>query len=919
MSKGLTVVRAGAAAGLVAFTLSGIAGSAHASIQSGNIDLATDTDILRIDGAFSSTDPYPGGAGYSVADAGDVNGDSIGDLIIGAPNTNHPRSVEDKVVELQDLPSTPITNTGQSGNGSGLSRVHGGPKSGSSYVVFGGSSLPPKIDLLNLADVGRLGGVPGFRIDGAYAYDLSGHSVEGAGDINNDGLDDLIVGAPGAGYNDRSDSGSAYIVFGKDGDTDPVDLAEIGGSGNSKGFRIDGTETSSWTGYSVAGVGDVGGDRCADVIVGAPWESSLGGSAYVVFGDCSSNPSSPSNVDLASLGSRGFRINKPGYIGSGDMVGWSVAGAGDINADGKADVVVGSSNDNNNGRLRSGTAYVIFGISSPSPADVDLTRLNDRGFRIDGAKGRRTAPDAPECDRQPTDPPRPIPDYCNNGDKAGNAVAAAGDVNGDGVADVIVGAPRVDVVDPDNNVVLEENIGAAYVIFGSHFPTDVDLASLNSSDGLRIFGDKPGGQVGFSVGGTGDIDGDGRDDVIVGAPWSGSASQGSAYVVYGKPSTDAIDLASLGTDDGFSIKGAVGQDTAGRSVAGAGDVNGDGALDVILGAPFADNNARTDSGSAYVIYGEPIESPKTPGSSPFIAGQPASCAKVLYENRLRVPREIRLSDLIKGKGVKVYASASEASSGYVKIEINGREARQFKIYRKTSKIKRKLFVRTNVEVGTEPKAVYLKAKGKEARLIRKALRLKRAPKRTKLKLSLDTHAVAKRSLERLNTQTIRALRRGKVKRTDTYRKIRQVLDKTGCGQPLKASIKGPRETKLTVLTSKKAKRGRGTKVTVECSEDCTARIGYRLWGRYEIGLKFRKKGQKMNRLLFERKVKLKGGKPQTLKLGGVVSKKLRKLLVRGAKKKRYDRIKMKYVIEGRSSDNRSAAGSGTSRVLLRFK
>ena len=301
-------------------------------------------------------------------------------------------------------------------------------------------------------------------------------------------------------------------------------------------------------------------------------------------------------------------------------------------------------------------------------------------------------------------------------------------------------------------------------------------------------------------------------------------------------------------------------------------------------------------------------------------GQPSSCGKVLYENKLRVSREIRLSDLIKRKGVKVYASASEASTGSIKIEINGRQARQFKIYRKNSKIKSKLFARTKIKISTKEKGIYLKAKGKEARLIRKALRLKRAPKRTKLKVSLVSQATANKRLKRLNTQTIRALRKGKVKRTDTYKKIRQVLDKTGCGQPLKASIKGSRQTKLTVLTSKRANRGRGTKVTVECSEDCTAKIGYRLWGRYEIGLKFRKKGQKMNRLLFQRNVKLKAGKPRTFKLGGVVSKKLRKLLVRGAKKKRYDRIKMKYVIEGRRTyDNGSGAGSGTSRVMLRFK
>ncbi len=113
--------------------------------------------------------------------------------------------------------------------------------------------------------------------------------------------------------------------------------------------------------------------------------------------------------------------------------------------------------------------------------------------------------------------------------------------------------------------------------------------------------------------------------------------------------------------------------------------------------------------------------------------------------------------------------------------------------------------------------------------------------------------------------------------------------------------------------------GKGTKVTVSCSEDCTATVGYRLWSRYEIGLKFRKKGQKMNRLLSIRKVKLKGGQEKTLKLKGAVSKKLRKLLVRGAKKQRYKRVKLKYVIEARTADGRSGAGSGTSRVLLKFK
>lgn len=309
----------------------------------------------------------------------------------------------------------------------------------------------------------------------------------------------------------------------------------------------------------------------------------------------------------------------------------------------------------------------------------------------------------------------------------------------------------------------------------------------------------------------------------------------------------------------------------------------------------------------------------TPTPSPTIFGQPAQCAKVLYENKLEVPREVLLSDLVKGKGVKVKVSASQKSSGTVKVEITGRKARYFKIYSKSSRKKNKVLASKKVNVSTNPKSVRLLVKGRTRSLIKRALRLKKVPKRTKLKVSLTSRATANKGLKRLNTQTVRALRRGKVKRADTYTKIRQVVDRSLCGTPLKAKIKGPKDTKLTALTTRKSKKGKGTKVTVSCSEDCTATVGYRLWGRYEIGLKFRKKGQKMNRLLSSRKVKLKAGQERTLSLKGMSSKKLRKLLVRGANKKRYKRIKVKYVIEARASGDKSAAGSGTSRVLLRFR
>ncbi len=297
---------------------------------------------------------------------------------------------------------------------------------------------------------------------------------------------------------------------------------------------------------------------------------------------------------------------------------------------------------------------------------------------------------------------------------------------------------------------------------------------------------------------------------------------------------------------------------------------------------------------------------------------PERCERVLYENELEVPREVRLADLVNGKGIKVKASASKPSSGTVKVEITGRNARHFKLYKKTSSQKNKLLASAKVQVGSTPKEISLSANSKARKLIKRALRLKRAPKRTKLKVSLVSTADSSKSLKRLNAQTVRALRKGSLRRTDSYKKVRQVIDYSLCGTPLKAKIEGPSETKLSSLATKRAKRGRGIKVQVSCSEDCTALVGLRMWGRYEIGLKFRKTGQTKNRWLSSRTVKLRGGEAKTLTLKGVSSKKLRKLLVRGASNKRYDRVKVKYLIEARTEDGKSGADEKTARVKLRF-
>ncbi|MGB1035280.1 MAG: integrin alpha, partial [Primorskyibacter sp.] len=175
-------------------------------------------------------------------------------------------------------------------------------------------------------------------------------------------------------------------------------------------------------------------------------------------------------------------------------------------------------------------------------------------------------------------------------------VSAAGDVNGDGFDDLIVGAPRNDDAG--------SNAGAAYVIFGGATPGDIDLSAIPSGAGITILGRAAGDLAGFSVSGAGDINGDGLDDLIIGANESNAdgTESGEAYVLYGKTDLADIDLANIDASDGFFIQGDVAGDNAGHSVSGAGDLNGDGFDDLIVGALDGDDGG-TNTGEAYVIYG----------------------------------------------------------------------------------------------------------------------------------------------------------------------------------------------------------------------------------------------------------------------------------------------------------------------------
>ena len=186
-------------------------------------------------------------------------------------------------------------------------------------------------------------------------------------------------------------------------------------------------------------------------------------------------------------------------------------------------------------------------------------------------------------------------------DQAGHSVSEAGDVNGDGYADVIVGAPMGD----DGG----RGAGEAYVVYGkvNGLVGTLDLMDLGEEDGFVIQGGEAGDGAGISVSGAGDVNGDGYADLIVGAQYADldadTANVGRAYVVYGKASRlGRVDLADLAEADGFAIVGVGVLDRVGASVSGAGDVNGDGYADLIVGAPEVDGTGKDNVGEAYVIF-----------------------------------------------------------------------------------------------------------------------------------------------------------------------------------------------------------------------------------------------------------------------------------------------------------------------------
>lgn len=457
-------------------------------------------------------------AGTSVAGVGDVNGDGFDDVLIGSPSNDE-----------------------------------GGDRAGQVYLILGRANGLARDTNLSKADASFLGESSGDR---------AGTSVARAGDVNGDGYDDFLINAAS---NDEggTDAGQIYLIFGR-------------AFGWAMDTNLSSADASFWgevpgdrAGYSISSAGDVNNDGYDDILIGADQNDEGGdraGQAYLILGKATgwTKDTNLSKADASFWGEA-----------PGDWCGVSVAGAGDVNGDGFDDILVGAIL-NKDGGTDAGQVYLVLGKTTGWSMDVNISKANGS--------------------------------FLGEGDDRCGMVAGAGDVNGDGFDDILISEPMND----DRG----SSVGRTYLVLGKAmgWAMDTDLSTANAS----FWGESAIDQSGASISGVGDINGDGYDDFLIGAPGNdeGDDNAGQAYLFLGMPSGWALDT-DLSKANASFLGEAI-YDFGGYSVSGAGDVDGDGLGDILIGANNNEDGG-TSAGHAYLIlsdaYPPRLEMDSTPTNS----------------------------------------------------------------------------------------------------------------------------------------------------------------------------------------------------------------------------------------------------------------------------------------------------------------
>jgi hypothetical protein len=447
---------------------------------------------------------------------------------------------------------------------------------------------------------------PALAFWGAGPGDVASMSLAGVGDFDRDGFDDFLVGSPTYRHTTPG-AGAAMLVRGGP--------APAGGDLEARGLKLAGEAPRDVAGWASAGAGDVDGDGFADLLVGAPDAAGQDpgtGRVYLVRGTHAARAMDLADADALFLGSK-----------ADGGLGWSVAGGGDVDGDGRDDLLLGALRGPGFD-LTAPAAWLLPGARALEGGTLDalglrLAAVNPNlhsctvvamaddidGDGFDDLLVGGPGPYSPAgqgpgrvflllgqaalADRALVDA-----DACFRGTRsewAGNAVAGVGDVDGDGHGDLLVGAYGHDEAAPA--------VGAAYLVLGASAPTDRDLVDADAI----FLGVEAYACAGSAVAGPGDVNDDGFADLLIGAPGTNltRGDFGHAALFLGAPIPAGGSLA----DADLLLGTGLADDGAGQTLAAAGDVDGDGVPDLLVGAPGADLNGA-DSGAAYLILGNTL-------------------------------------------------------------------------------------------------------------------------------------------------------------------------------------------------------------------------------------------------------------------------------------------------------------------------